>query len=123
MNINQKIMTALSDLVAGNIWPLAKPVNEDPDTFIVYNPENEYLDYGDDGDLEADMSMQIHWFSRGHADYVDARRQIRSALRDAGFLLEPSPYIEYEAEAGKSSTGTGTGYTHMVIVARTDGDM
>jgi hypothetical protein len=47
----------------------------------------------------------------------------RDALRDAGFLLEPSPFIEYETEAGKSASGTGTGYTHMVIVARTDGDM
>ena len=123
MNINQKIITALSDLVDGNIWPLSKPVDEDPDIFIVFNPENEYLDYGDDRDLEVDTSMQIHWFAKGHADYTSPRIQIRDALRDAGFLLEPSPFIEYETEAGKSASGTGTGYTHMVIVARTDGDM
>ena len=120
MNDNQKIEAALAGLVNGNIWPLDKPANEDPDEFIVYNPENEYLDYGDDKDQEAQMAYQIHWFKRGHANYVAPRRQIRGALREAGFLIEPSPFLTYESDSGNSSNGTGTGWTHMVIVTRTD---
>lgn len=119
-NINQKIESALGNLVWGDIWPLSKPITEDPDTYIVYNPEAEYLDYGDNTDLEAEMSMQIHWFSRGHANYIAARKQIRDALREAGFLLAPSPFVTYEEDSGKS--GSKTGWTHMVISVRAEDD-
>ena len=117
MNINQKITAVLSGIVNGNIWPLSKPTTEDPNTYIVYNPENEYLDYGDDRDQEDEMSMQVHWFSRGHANYIAPRKQIRDALREAGFLLEPSHHITYEEDNGKN--GSNTGWTHMVIRCRT----
>ena len=62
MTTNRRIENALSSLVSGNIWPLSKPVKEDPDMYIVYNPENENLDYGDDQDQDTEMSYQIHWF-------------------------------------------------------------
>lgn len=116
MKINQAIERALSDMVSGNIWPLSKPTEEDPDIFIVYNPENEYIDYGDDLDWDADLSMQVHWYAKGHANYLEPRRKIREALRDAGFLVEPSPFAAYED--GKSSGSTG--WTHITIVCRTE---
>jgi hypothetical protein len=119
-NINQKIESALSGLVNGNIWPLSKPLQEDPDTYIVYNPEAEYLDYGYNTDLEAEMSMQIHWFSKGHANYIAARRQLRDTLRAAGFLLAPSPFVAYEEDNGKA--GNKTGWTHMVLTIRAEDD-
>jgi hypothetical protein len=118
MSINSKIMTALSGIVGGKIYSIQKPITEDPDVFIVFNPENEYLDYGDDRDQESEMSYQVHWYAKGVANYLTARRQIRDALRDAGFLLEPSPYVTYDTESGNASAGVQTGYTHMTIVCR-----
>lgn len=121
MTVNQIIETALSSIVKGNIWPLSKPVTEDPSQFIVYNPENEYLDYGDNQDTgEEEMSFQIHWYAKGHANYIKPRKQIRDALRSAGFLIEPSPYITYESEDGKNGATSGTGWTHMTISCRTE---
>lgn len=118
LNLNQMITAALSSIVNGNIWPLEKPVTEDPDEFVVYNPENEYLDYGDNTDLDCETSMQVHLFQRGHANYLSKRKQIRDALRNAGFLIEPSAYVAYETDHGTSANGTGTGWTHTVIVCR-----
>jgi len=120
VSINQQITAALSGMVAGNIWPLEKPANEDPDEFIVYNPEAEYLDYGDNADLDADMSYQVHWFKRGHANYLSARSMIRRKLREAGFLIEPSAYAAYERDQSGSSTQVGTGWTHVVISCRAE---
>ena len=101
------------------VWAISKPETADPDVFIVYNPENEILDYGDDQDQDAEMSYQVHWYAKGHVNYMTARKNIRNALRTAGYLLEPSPVVMYEAESGKSSSsGTQTGWTHMIIVCR-----
>ena len=118
MTTNAKIISALSGIVGGKIWSIQKPVSEDPSVFIVFNPENEYLDYGDDRDQTAETSWQIHWYAKGTANYITPRRQIRDAPRDAGFLIEPSPYVTYEPESGSTAGGTQTGYTHMTIVCR-----
>ena len=118
MSINSKIMSALSGIVNGKIYSIQKPITEDPDVFIVFNPENEYLDYGDDRDQESEMSYHVHWYAKGVANYLTARRQIKDALRDAGFLLEPSPRVTYDTESGNTSQGVQTGYTHMTIVCR-----
>lgn len=118
MTANRLIESALSSLVNGNIWPLSKPAVEDPDEYIVYNPENEDLDYGDDRDQDAEMSYQIHWFKRGLANYLKIWKAIRNALRDAGFVIEPSPYAVYEAPDGSSVTGSATGWTHVTISCR-----
>ena len=120
MSIESKIKTALTSIVNGNIWALQKPVDRNPDAFIVYNPENEFLDYGDDRDQESEMSYQVHWYAKGTV--TPPRKLIRDALRNAGFLLEPSARLVYESEAGAPSTGVQTGYTHMTIVCRLDGE-
>lgn len=120
MSANAKIISALTGIVGGNIWAIQKPVDKNPDRFIVFNPEAEYIDYGDDRDWESEMSWQVHWYAKGVAN--PPRRQIRDALRNAGFLIEPSPYLTYESEAGAPSTGVQTGYTHMTIVCRMDGE-
>ena len=102
------------------VWAISKPASADPDQFIVYNPENEYLDYGDDRDQDAEMSYQVHWYAKGHVNYLAMRTAIRDALRNAGYLIEPSPMVIYESEAGNPSTGVQTGYTHMTIVCRSE---
>ena len=118
MTANRVIEDALSNLVNGNIWPLSKPATEDPDEYIVYNPEAEALDYGDDRDQEGEMSYQVHWFKRGHANYIRIWKEIRDALREADFVIEPSPYAVYEAANGSSVNGTATGWTHITISCR-----
>lgn len=118
MTANREIIRALTSLVNGNIWALTKPATADPNEFITFNPENEYLDYGDNRDQEGEMSYQIHWFKKGQANYLTPWKNIRDALRDAGFVIEPSPYATYEPENGSSVTGSGTGWTHMTIVCR-----
>ena len=120
MSTESKIKTALTGIVGGNIWAIQKPVDKSPSQFIVYNPENEYLDYADDRDQESEMSWQVHWYAKGVV--APPRKQIRDALRTAGFLLEPSPRIVYESESGTPSTGVQTGYTHMTIVCRMGGE-
>ena len=122
MNINATLMDALRRLVNDNCWPLGKPVNEDPDEYIVFNPENEYLDYGDDVDTGAEMSYQVHWFKRGQCNYRPARNAIKRALRRAGFVIEPSPYIAYDVENSSSVKGTGAVWTHICIVCRAEDD-
>lgn len=123
MTANKNIINALKSLVNNNIWALSKPAKEDPDEYITFNPENEILDYGDNRDQDGEMSYQIHWFKKGQANYLTQWKNIRTALRTAGFVIEPSPYVTYESENGSSAaTGAGTGWTHMVISARCEED-
>ena len=120
MSTNSKLMTALSGVV-NNVYPLAKPTTEDPSEYIVFNPEADYLDYGDDIDQSEDRSWQVHWFKRGIANSVSVRRQIRDALRAAGFVLMPNTYEAYENDTGVT-TKTPTGWTHLVITCRIEED-
>lgn len=115
MNINQKILNALTEMIGGDIWALSKPPEEDPDEFVVYNPENEYLDYGDDQDQDAELSYQVHWYRKGIADYVAKCKSIRDALRAAGFLIEPGIGVVYEKD-----TSGNVGWTHVTIVIRAE---
>ena len=102
MNVNQKIENALSGIVGGDIWPMKCPYDSPPDTYIVHNPEYEEPGYhADDEDQAWIHYMQVHLFAKGN--YLNLRSRIRSALRDAGFILtriEPM----YEKD---------TGYNHL----------
>ncbi len=120
MNVNQKLNAALTGIVNGDIWPLVKPASEDPDVFIVYNSQGDYSDCGDNQDLEWEHNIQVHWYAKGIVDYIEARNQIRQALRQAGFLVTGMPYLTYESTNGESSNGTQTGYTHMTITCIID---
>ena len=122
MNINKTIITALTGIAAGGVFSMCKPVNADPDEYIVFNPENEYLDYGDDVDTEAEMSMQVHYYHRGLVNYKAKRKAVRDALREAGFVIEPSPFAEYETVNNTSQKNTGTAWTHFCIVCRAEDD-
>lgn len=122
MTANKAIISALTTLVNGNIWALSKPATKDPDEFITFNPEVEYLDYGDNRDQDGEMSYQIHWFKKGQANYLNQWKNIRKALREADFVVEPSPYVTYESANGSSVTGSATGWTHMTISARYEED-
>ncbi|MCD7736964.1 MAG: DUF3168 domain-containing protein [Lachnospiraceae bacterium] len=95
MTVNQKIESALSELVNGNIWPLVCPLETEPAQWITYQPELEAPEeFGDDTDLEWVHYMQIHWFAKsdgggkGAADYIAARSEIRNRLKTAGFCIE-----------------------------------
>ena len=110
MNVNQKIENALSDMVDGNIWPLSCPLEVPPDEFITYLPEEEAPeDFGDNEDLEWVHYMQVHWFKRSESrkpvNYINRRKQIRSALKDVGFSVSDI-FTCYEKD---------TGYTHLVF--------
>jgi len=111
-SVNQKIQTALSDLVSGNIWPLSKPPEEDPDVYIVYNPSLETAeDYGDDIDHEWQDYIQVHWYARGRVNYLSTKKSIRSRLRNAGFALSEIAVIEHDSDGGSGSSGIG--WTHL----------
>ncbi len=117
MNVNQKVETALSNLVNDNIWPLSCPLEEPPDEWIVYNPELEAPgDFGDDRDLEWVHYMQVHWFKRGTAkspvNYVGIRKAIRARLRDAGFTVSDITTL-FEND---------TGITHLVFSCNIEED-
>ena len=98
MNVNQKIENALSDLVAGNIWPLACPLEEKPNTFAVYMIERTTpADYGDDSHSEWIQHLEITWFSRSASgskrkpvNYLAAEEKIIAALETAGFTVKNS---------------------------------
>lgn len=100
MNVNQKIETALDSLVAGKIWPQTCPEPNCPDKYIVYNPELEEPGcYADDEDMDWLHHMQVHLYVRGN--YLALRKQIRSRLRKAGFILTDITTL-YEKESGFS---------------------
>lgn len=106
MNVNQKIERALSDYVGGNIWPLSCPLEEQPEKWIVYNPEIEEVELSaDDEDLEWGQYMQVHWFAKGQVNYIAARKEIRSLLRNAGFSVTDMDQ-DYEED---------TDITHLVF--------
>ena len=115
MNVNQKIEQALSDIVNGNIWPMNCPLENKPDTFIVYESAKETPDdFGDDREGEWIYQIEISWFSRpasrsgGSAkpvNYLKAREQMRAKLKAAGFVLS-NIIPGYEAD---------TGYTTCII--------
>lgn len=110
MNVNQKIESAVSALVRGNIWPLSCPLEVPPNEYIVYLPELEAPeDFGDNEDLEWTHYMQVHWFKKGKSrkpeNYMRMRKEIRTALKKAGFCMSDIQY-DYEKD---------TGYTHLVF--------
>ena len=82
MNVNQKIENALSDLAAGNIWPLACPLEE-------------WIQH-----------LEITWFSRSASgskrkpvNYLAAEEKIIAALETAGFTVKNS-IPGYEGDTG-----------------------
>lgn len=107
MNVNQKIENALSDLISGNIWPLACPLEEKPDTFAVYIVERMApADYGDDAHKEWIQHLEITWFSRPASgskrkpvNYLTAEEQIITRLEKAGFTVKDS-VPGYEKDTG-----------------------
>lgn len=106
MNVNQKIETALSECVDGNIWPLSCPLEEQPDKWIVYNPEIEVPElFADDIDIEWTHYMQIHWFAKGQINYLATREEIRKRLRTAEFIVTDIDH-DYEED---------TGITHIIF--------
>lgn len=115
MNVNQRIETALSDLVSGAIWPLTKPPTEDPAVFIVYNPELVTSDQGDNLDQDWMYHMQIHWYAKGITDYLSAVEDIRAALHNAGITVTEIPFHEYQAAEGNGRSQSGSGYTHVCL--------
>lgn len=119
MDVNQKIEQALSDLVNGNIWPLACPLEVPPGEFIVYLPEEEIPEeFGDDEELEWVHHMEVNWYKKGVSgvpekkdsrkpvNYMKKRKQIRSALKKMGFSISKIVPM-YEKD---------TGYTHLVFL-------
>ena len=115
MNVNQRIETALSGLVSGAIWPLSKPLTEDPATFIVYNPELVVSDQGDNLDQDWAYHMQIHWHSKGISDYLSAVDTMIAALHNAGITVTDIPFHEYQAAETGNRSQSGTGYTHVCL--------
>ncbi len=112
MNTNQKIEQALSDLVDGNIWPLICPLEQKPDTFIVYDPVIEKPDdFGDDYEGEWIQRLEINWFSRPKTgskkpvNYLAAKKQMKERLQEAGFTVT-NIIPGYESD---------TGYTTCII--------
>lgn len=117
MDVNQKIREALTDLVNDNIWALTCPLEELPDEWITYNPEQEKPElYGDDDDLEWAHYMQVHWFkktgSTAAADYTGARKEIRKRLKAAGFTVTQ---IVPLFEPDETQTPRHGGITHLVV--------
>lgn len=108
MNVNQKIESALSEMVSGNIWPLSCPLETLPSEYIVYNPERENAEtFGDDEDLDWVQHMQVHWFkkekSKKPVNYIKPRKEIREKLREAELAVtEINTFFEDD-----------TGYTHL----------
>lgn len=113
MNVNQKIESALSALVDGNIWPLSCPLEALPNQWITYLPELEAPEeFGDNEDLIWIHYMQIHWFAKGHANYMDIRKRIRLLLKSSGFTVTDIDYM-YEKD---------TGVTHLIFSCEIEED-
>lgn len=114
-NVNRKIIAALHDLADDHIYPLSKPAEEDPDTYIVFNPEVETPeDFGDDEDHEWLDSIQVHWFAKGRVNYLETKKRIRNRLKAAGFTISEISVIAYEEGSGYSTSNqSGQGYTHL----------
>lgn len=109
MSVNSKIEEALSQLVDGKIWILKCPYDSKPEQYIVYNPELEEPGYhADDEDQEWVQYMNIHLFTKGN--YVSIRKEIRAALRQAGFTMTGIETM-YEKD---------TGYYHLCFECYTE---
>lgn len=116
MSIHSKIIEACGPIVNGNIWPLSKPPEEDPDEYIVFNPEvDRAAEWGDDRDLEWIQSYQVHWYHRGQTDYLEKRKAIRKALKEQYLTVPEIILVTYETDPGKKSE-TGTGWTHLCFI-------
>ena len=88
MSTGTKLEAALSEITDGNIWPFVCPLEIEPDMWITYFPEKEQpVDYGDGVSQEWMFSWQVHWFAKGTQDYMNIRKDIRSALEEAGFSV------------------------------------
>lgn len=104
MNINQKIEKALSD-VTENIWPSSCPEGEEPELYIVYNPELEAPgSYADDKAQDWVTDMQVHLYIKGN--YISVKNQIRRNLEEEGFTVTGIETIN-EKESG---------YFHLIFL-------
>ena len=85
MNVNQILESALNPICA-NVWPITCLDDNGPAESITYNPEYEAAGtYADDQDQGWIHYMQVHFFTK--KNYIKKRREIRQALRQAGFLV------------------------------------
>lgn len=97
MSVNQIIESALRNMVT-SIWPLVCPEEKPPKEYIVYNPEIDVPeDYGDNAAGEWVQYMQVHLFTK--SNYLKKRKEIRKALKDAGFLVSDITTM-YEKDSG-----------------------
>ena len=108
MNVNQKIENALADLVNGNIWPLSKPQETDLDNWITYNPEIDIPEnFCDDIPSEWVQYIQIHWFKKGVANYLSARKKVREKLMEIGFSINDITCLNEKKDNGE--------FTHLIF--------
>ena len=117
MDVQELLCTSLADMADGNIYPLQKPVEDDPDVFIVYNPEMiAPEDFGDDEEQEWVHIMQVHYYARGRVDYEPAMKDLRRKLKAAGFMIsEIRPGYEAAADTSISGVANSKGYTRIDV--------
>ena len=107
MTVNEKIEQALTKYVGeGRIWPMVCPDQNQPEKYIVYNPETETTALrADDCAQEWADYMQIHYFQKGNANVLRLKRQIADDLEAVDFSVTEIQ-TDYEKD---------TGYTHVTF--------
>lgn len=101
MSTNERIEAAISGLIDNDhVWAMSKPTEEQPDEWCVYEPVLfNGADFGDNQISQWKSDMRLHWFCKGHVNYISKRKAFVNALKAAD--LEPYDiYHDFEESTG-----------------------
>lgn len=88
MDVSQKIMKTLGNVVQNHVWAGSSPREENYSEWIAFeNLENIPADNGDNRPIVWAEMVQIHWCHRGNVNYYEKRNMIRKKMLDAGFII------------------------------------
>lgn len=121
MTVDVKIQEAIKKTGIKKIWPFERPLNEDPEEWCVYNPDDETPDdFGDDTPGEWMRSMQIHLFYKKNVNVNRIKKSARIELQKEGFTISRI-IVRREGNRDPSIRNDGKA-THLIIYCNIEED-
>lgn len=99
MELDERLARAMGTVLSGSVWQTTCTQKPLPDEYMVLTTvDNRPEIYSGDQDEQLAVQYRVAWYRRG--DTSGCARRMRSAARNAGFLIESTPPESYDPATG-----------------------